>query len=209
MDGNIHGVNKVERLVLDNVVLGHEDSRVLRLCDWPPPLTWFHSAHFLFTKSTEKFSMKPEWAERLRWLREEQDASGEAFGKSMGYSKAHISKLESGFQDKPTLEFLDALERVHRVNRTWLVEGKGSPFVSQETISEQSAAHLNESGTPRYRTETSPLTELRRALEFASAAATKAGRTDFSRVLLDLIDQIQPPASHLHSPNNSLRADDK
>ena len=125
----------------------------------------------------------------------------------MGYSKAHISKLESGFQEEPTQEFLDALERVHRVNRTWLVSGTGTPFVSKETLSEQSAAHLHEPGATRYRTESSPHVDLLRALEFASAAATKAGRTDFSRVLLDLIDQIQPPASK--TPNNSLRSGDK
>ena len=120
----------------------------------------------------------------------------------MGYSKAQISKLESGFQEEPTLDFLNALERIHRVNRTWLVDGTGEPYVSRETSSEHSAPFLHESGGARYRTETSPLADLLRALEGASAAATKAGRTDFSRILLDWIDQLQPPNQKAAPPPN-------
>lgn len=135
--------------------------------------------------------MKSPWVERLIEIREKKGLSGEAFGRPMGYSKAQISKLEAGLQKQPTREFLDALERAHHVNRIWLVEGTGSPVVSHATFSEHSASRMEDSGGAGYRTVAAPLAELLRALESASFASTVAGRTDFSRVLLDMIDQIQ------------------
>ena len=121
----------------------------------------------------------------------------------MGYSKAQISKLEAGLQTEPSREFLDALERAHHVNRIWLVDGTGAPNVSSETSSEQTTGLMEDSrGTP-YRAATAPLGELLRALESASFAATVAGRTDFSRVLLDMIDQIQQARKSAGNPEKS------
>jgi len=138
--------------------------------------------------------VKQTWSERLKQVREDKALSGEAFVKLMRYSKAQISKLESGLQQEPSDDFLDALERIHQVNRAWLTHGTGPMYVSEKTSSEPGVTHLNDA-IPPYRAAASPQAELLRTLEAACSAAIVAGRTDLSRAILDLIDTVQPAAN--------------
>ena len=66
--------------------------------------------------------------ERLRWLRESNRKSLEAFGAEIGYDKSYLSRLESGQSGNPSAKFLDALCSKHLVSREWLLSGSGEPF---------------------------------------------------------------------------------
>ena len=67
--------------------------------------------------------------ERLRWLRESNRKSLEAFGAEIGYDKSYLSRLESGRSGNPSAKFLDALCSKLLVSREWLLRGYGDPFL--------------------------------------------------------------------------------
>ena len=66
--------------------------------------------------------------ERLRWLRDNNRKSLEAFGASIGYDKSYLSRLEGGRSGNPSQKFIDAICSKHLVSREWLLSGSGEPF---------------------------------------------------------------------------------
>ena len=66
--------------------------------------------------------------ERLRWLRENNRQSLEAFGAAIGYDKSYLSRLESGRSGNPSAKFVEALCSRYLVSREWLLSGSGDPF---------------------------------------------------------------------------------
>lgn len=76
--------------------------------------------------------------ERLRWLRENNRQSLEAFGAAIGYDKSYLSRLERGHSRTPSLKFVDALCSKYPISREWLLSGSGEPFLEAVANATQS-----------------------------------------------------------------------
>lgn len=85
--------------------------------------------NFMQEKSNKLLQRQQTVGERLRWLREEQRKTLEAFGAEIGYDKSYLSRLERGRSGEPSLKFIDALCSKHSVSREWLLSGTGEPFI--------------------------------------------------------------------------------
>lgn len=69
--------------------------------------------------------------ERIRILRKGKKLSGEAFARSIGVSKSHISKIENestGISEP----VLNQISSVYSINKTWLLTGEGDPAFPTE-----------------------------------------------------------------------------
>lgn len=66
--------------------------------------------------------------ERIRAIRKDKGLTMQAFGESIGMSKASISGIESG-KNGPSEQTIRLICSVYKVNYFWLKEGKGSMYL--------------------------------------------------------------------------------
>ena len=71
-------------------------------------------------------------AERYSFILEKSGLSKTAFAKSIGISRSHNYHLERGTQ-KPPREVLERLACVYNINLNWLIHGKGSSGLENDT----------------------------------------------------------------------------
>lgn len=67
-------------------------------------------------------------AERIRAIRKDKGLTMQAFGESIGMSKASISGIESG-KNGPSEQTIRLICSVYKVDYFWLKEGKGSMYL--------------------------------------------------------------------------------
>jgi len=72
------------------------------------------------------------FGKRLKWLRQRFAKSLEDFGLPHDVGASYLSKLERGDSTTPSGMLIDAICRNLYVNREWLVEGRGKPFLVEE-----------------------------------------------------------------------------
>src|SRR5205085_9895746 len=61
------------------------------------------------------------------------DLSLERFGFNCGVGRSYISQLESGKRLNPSPDLLEQIEFRYGLSPAWLKQGRGDPFVSQQT----------------------------------------------------------------------------
>lgn len=66
--------------------------------------------------------------ERIRAIRKDKGLTMQAFGESIGMSKASISGIESG-KNGPSEQTIRLICSVYKVDYFWLKEGKGSMYL--------------------------------------------------------------------------------
>lgn len=66
--------------------------------------------------------------ERIRAIRKDKGLTMQAFGESIGMSKASISGIESG-KNGPSEQTIRLICSVYKVDYLWLKEGKGSMYL--------------------------------------------------------------------------------
>ena len=66
--------------------------------------------------------------ERIRAIRKDNGLTMQAFGESIGMSKASISGIESG-KNGPSEQTIRLICSVYKVDYFWLKEGKGSMYL--------------------------------------------------------------------------------
>lgn len=66
--------------------------------------------------------------ERIRAIRKDRGLTMQAFGESIGMSKASISGIESG-KNGPSEQTIRLICSVYKVDYFWLKEGKGSMYL--------------------------------------------------------------------------------
>ena len=66
--------------------------------------------------------------ERIRAIRKDKGLTMQAFGESIGMSKASISGIESG-KNGPSEQSIRLICSVYKVDYFWLKEGKGSMYL--------------------------------------------------------------------------------
>lgn len=66
--------------------------------------------------------------ERIRAIRKDKGLTMQAFGESIGMSKASISGIESG-KNGPSEQTIRLICSVYKVDYIWLKEGKGSMYL--------------------------------------------------------------------------------
>lgn len=66
--------------------------------------------------------------ERIRAIRKDKGLTMQAFGESIGISKASISGIESG-KNGPSEQTIRLICSVYKVDYFWLKEGKGSMYL--------------------------------------------------------------------------------
>lgn len=66
--------------------------------------------------------------ERIRAIRKDKGLTMQAFGESIGMSKASISGIESG-KNGPSEQTIRLICSVYKVDNFWLKEGKGSMYL--------------------------------------------------------------------------------
>lgn len=66
--------------------------------------------------------------ERIRAIRKDKGLTMQAFGESIGMSKASISGIESG-KNGPAEQTIRLICSVYKVDYFWLKEGKGSMYL--------------------------------------------------------------------------------
>lgn len=66
--------------------------------------------------------------ERIRAIRKDKGLTMQAFGESVGMSKASISGIESG-KNGPSEQTIRLICSVYKVDYFWLKEGKGSMYL--------------------------------------------------------------------------------
>lgn len=66
--------------------------------------------------------------ERIRAIRKDKGLTMQAFGESIGMSKASISGIESG-KNGPSEQTIRLICSVYKVDYSWLKEGKGSMYL--------------------------------------------------------------------------------
>jgi len=72
-------------------------------------------------------------AERYKFVLEKSGLSKTAFAESIGISRSHNYHLERGTQ-KPPREVLERLASAYNVNLNWLIHGKGSYSLENNTV---------------------------------------------------------------------------
>lgn len=83
--------------------------------------------------------MKP--FERLKYIRERLNKTQEEFGEPLGLKRLNITNLESGKVKISTLHAL-AIEHIYKVNKEWLLYGKGSVFIDDKKGLPSEASNL-------------------------------------------------------------------
>lgn len=66
--------------------------------------------------------------ERIRAIRKDKGLTMQAFGESIGMSKASISGIESG-KNGPSEQTIRLICSVYKIDYFWLKEGKGSMYL--------------------------------------------------------------------------------
>ena len=70
--------------------------------------------------------------DRLRWVMEVCDVSQVSLAAQIGVTQSAISNVVNGQSRKPSAPTLLKLSSVLNCNPSWILDGQGEPFVSQE-----------------------------------------------------------------------------
>lgn len=79
---------------------------------------------------------------RLKNLRETLELTQKEFGEKLNLSSSQISSYESGHRCI-TERTLNDIYRIFRVNKDWMIEGKGNMFIDVDTVEDLSTKIMN------------------------------------------------------------------
>jgi transcriptional regulator with XRE-family HTH domain len=118
--------------------------------------------------------------ERIKYLQKNSGMNQVEFAQSLGVSKGSLILYHKNNRS-PDSSFLITLCQLYRVNPTWLLLGKGEPFIGGKTLEEQA--------TPRGEAEAiDPIVQLlNEEEERAGITLTPEQRTAILKLLRDLI----------------------